>query len=53
VEKEQAQSVRFRFLNHEEFADLSQSERISYLQLAVEALRGGNPEEIPPTKDRH
>ena len=53
MEKEQTQPVRFRFLNNEEFAGLSQSERISYLELAMDALRGGNPLEIPPTKDKH
>ena len=33
------QRAPFRFLNHEEFAALSQPEQIDYLQRAVEAVK--------------
>jgi hypothetical protein len=33
------QRATFRFLNHEEFAALSQPEQIDYLQRAVEAVK--------------
>jgi hypothetical protein len=33
----------FRFLDHREFAALSQDEKIRYLNLAIEAVRRGSP----------
>jgi hypothetical protein len=40
----------FRFLTHEEFAALSQDERIKYLKQAIDALKAGRPldDRAPP-----
>jgi dihydrodipicolinate synthase/N-acetylneuraminate lyase len=47
------QRAPFRFLNHEEFAALSQSERIAYLELAIEAVKGASPQETVPSGRSH
>ena len=41
----------FRFLKHEEFAALTQEERIKYLQSALEAIKGGHPLDDLPIND--
>jgi hypothetical protein len=47
------QRASFRFLNHEEFAALSLSERIDYLERAVEAVKGTGQLETEPSGRLH
>jgi hypothetical protein len=47
------QRAPFRFLTHEEFAALPQSERIDYLELAIEAVKGTGPMEKAPPDRSH